>query len=52
MVDFDSITRALSNSVELIEGEGSPNFPALENLTNAQEELKRAYVYSISRLNG
>lgn len=53
-LNFLLIERALSLSIEALasDGEEVHNHPALEQLTNAQEEWKRALSYSQSRGNG
>lgn len=54
LIDFNSIERAITYSLEALqhEGEDLTNYPALEKLTSAQEELKRALSYSMSHNNG
>lgn len=47
-IDFDTISRALSYSIEMLQGDEQAQDPALERLTDAQEELKRALSYSLS----
>jgi len=49
-IDFNSISRALSDTIEALEGAGDHS--ALEQLTDAQEELKRALSFSLSHMNG
>ncbi|WP_077213753.1 hypothetical protein [Bacillus dakarensis] len=49
-IDFNSISRALSGTIEALESAGDPS--ALEQLTDAQEELKRALSFSLSHMNG
>ncbi|WP_170209251.1 hypothetical protein [Robertmurraya kyonggiensis] len=53
-IDFNSIERAITYSLEALqhESEDLTNDLALEKLTSAQEELKRALSYSMSRING
>ncbi|WP_449620264.1 hypothetical protein [Robertmurraya sp. Marseille-Q9965] len=53
-IDFNSIERAITYSLEALQHEGVDlsNYSALEKLTDAQEELKRALSYSMSRING
>jgi len=53
-IDFNTIERALSYTIEALELEQNEElqFPALEELVNAKEELKRALSYSLSRING
>lgn len=52
-LDFHSIERALSVSMEALEGDGSEQLSssALEQLAIAQEEWKRALSFSMSRGN-
>ncbi|WP_170972198.1 hypothetical protein [Bacillus yapensis] len=53
LIDFNSIERAITYSLEALQHEGEDlNDPALEKLTSAQEELKRALSYSMSHING
>ncbi|MEQ2528625.1 hypothetical protein WMO40_18225 [Bacillaceae bacterium CLA-AA-H227] len=54
LIDFNSIERAITYSLEALQHEGEvlTNDPALEKLTSAQEELKRALSYSMSHING
>lgn len=53
-LDFNSIERALTISIEALELEGDEqsHHQARQQLTNAQEELKRALSFSMSRING
>lgn len=53
-LDFNSIERALSFSMDALVGEENDESyqNAMEQLTNAQEELKRALSFSMSRMNG
>lgn len=51
ILDFNTIERALLCSIEALEGDET-HHPALEHLINAQEELKRALSFSLSRVNG
>jgi hypothetical protein len=53
IIDFNTIERALSYSIEALghEGKEQPYHPAMEQLVNAQEELKRALSFSMSRIS-
>lgn len=53
-LNFNSIERAISVSMDALVGEENNESyqTAMEQLTNAQAELKRALSFSMSRING
>lgn len=53
-LNFNSIERALSDSMDALISEDNEGTyeTAMEQLTNAQAELKRALSFSMSRING